>query len=245
MRIIVFSSNSKSANSGLAYLIKKRKNEIAAIVIVSQLKGSLFKRISSFFKYLRRTSLLFLLYKLYEGFGSSSVFNFAKKNGIPVIKANDINDPSLLDEIKKIKPDLSLCFFANQIMKRSIISAARFGTLNIHGSILPKYKGAAQYFWYLYNDDSEGGVTIHYIDEKLDTGDIIIQKKFHVKKSDSMYSLHLKIGKIGGELYDKVIDSFKNGKIRRKPQIKDKGGYLTLPTSREMGNFREKGLKIF
>jgi|TARA_Y100000310_G_scaffold235895_1_gene239061 methionyl-tRNA formyltransferase len=245
MRIVVFSSNSKSANAGLKDLIGKRNKEIVALVIVTQLKGSLFKKISSFNKYLKRTSPIFLLYKIYEGLGGSEVINSAKKYGIPIIKTNDINDTRLLEKIKALKPDLSLCFFANQILKKPIISAAKLGTLNIHGSILPKYKGAAQYFWYLYNNDKKGGVTIHYMDEKLDTGDMISQETFTIKKSDSMYELHMKIGKIGAKLYDKLIDPFKSKKIKRIPQRKDKGSYLTLPTRKEMKVFRKKGLNIF
>ncbi len=245
MRIVIFSSNSKAANAGLKDLILKRKSDIVALIIVNQLKGGLYRQFLAFLRYAKRTSLLFLVYKLYESMGSSEVTDTAKKLGIPVIKAADVNDKEFLENLKVLKPDLTLCLFANQMLKKQVISIPKLGTLNAHGSLLPKYRGAAQYFWYLFNGDKKGGVTVHYMDEGLDTGDIVLQKEFDIKKDDSMLSLHIKIGKTATGLYDKVIELFKNKKAKRIPQAKANTSYLTLPTRNEMGQFRKKGHKIF
>ena len=245
MRIILFSSNSKVSNKCLDNLIDRYSNEIVALVIVPQIKGNLFKQAETTIKYLRRTSFSFFFYKIYESFGGKRIIKKAKKYGINIIKAKDVNDPELIKHIKILNPDICLFCFVNQILKKPIISVAKCGSLNAHGSLLPRYRGAAQYFWYLFNKDKIGGVTIQFMDEKLDAGDIIVQKKFPIKKEDSMFSIHMKIGELSGILYSKVIEMIRKNRLKRHSQSKNNSSYHTIPTKDEMKEFKERGLKVY
>lgn len=244
MKLVIFASNSKATNIGLKWLISKRKAEIGAIIIVEQLKGGLFRKLKSFFKYLKRTSLIFIAYKIYDGMGSKDIIRIAKENKIPLIKTRDVNEKMVISVLESVKPDLSISYFTQQIFKEPLISLPKLGTINIHGSLLPKYKGAAQYFWYLHNNDKKGGITVHYVDENLDTGDIMLQSSFDIK-NETMKSLHIKIGEEGARLAQKALDLMENKKFVRKPQGKSESGSLTLPTGKDMKEFRKMGLKVF
>lgn len=245
MKLVIFSSNTKCANVGLKELINKRHEDIKAFIIVDKIKGRITSKLKLAYKYLKKFSLYFLMYKLYDGFGGNKVIKLVKHYKIPVIKIKNINDDNVLKYLKKINPDLTICFFIHQILKKNLISIPKYGTLNAHGSLLPKYKGAAQYFWYLYNGDKTGGITIHYMEEGLDTGDIILQKSFLIEKNDSMFSVHMKIGNLAAKLFDDVIDLIKNGTVKPIKQKITDSHYLTLPTNKEMKKFKEKKLKIF
>ena len=245
MKIIIFTSDSRAISSGLRTLVEGRKSDVIAIVLVSQLKGDIIKKLKSFLKYLKKTGVLFIFYKLYDGILCNDAAKIAETNNIPLMHTNDVNSPEFIKKLRNMNPDINLSFFTQQIFKKEIIAIPKRGTLNMHGSLLPHYKGAAQYFWYLHNNDKEGGVTVHYMDENLDTGDIVVQEKFSISDNDTMSSVHKKIAETGAKAAIKSLNLIESKKAKRIPQKKEKSEYLRLPTGGEIKEFRKRGLRMF
>ncbi|RME45643.1 MAG: hypothetical protein D6791_10220 [Chloroflexi bacterium] len=94
---------------------------------------------------------------------------------IPVYQANTMQDPAFVRRLADLNPDLIVLFSFNLIIPEEIIKLPRFGCINVHPSLLPKYRGAHPHFWVLVKGETSTGVTVHYVDAGVDTGDIIIQ----------------------------------------------------------------------
>ncbi len=233
MRIVLFLNNSISCNEGAVGFIHNWHNNIKGVIIVSQVKkpAQLLRYLSG------RVSLVFLLYKLLESRGGTRIYKICKAYGIPVLEVRDINSPPVLGMIKGIQPDYCFCY-VQQILGKELLAASRF--INGHGSLLPAYKGAAQYFWYNYYREKEGGCTIHYMTEKLDNGRILGQKRFDIPAGMDMFSIHLKIGSVCFELFDRFL---KREKLPVYGQ-RDNHIYLSLPTGKDMERYRSLGYKI-
>lgn len=113
----------------------------------------------------------------------------AAKSGCEFIKTNDVNSVEIKGRIKKAKPDLIIAAHLRRILKKEIYSLAVKGAINIHPSLLPKYRGLSPQHQAILHGDEESGVTVHYIEEDADTGDIVLQRKFPIAKDD--YIMHV------------------------------------------------------
>jgi len=240
-----------SSNVLFRELIKKNKEDIKAIIVSSSVSGSFFSRLKKYYRLFKRMSLRFFIYKVVESLVYVQymriirLFNrkdylmkdLAKRHDIPFLYIKNINEPEQVIKIKEFKPDLMLCY-SPPILRKYVIDIPKKGCLNGHGSLLPHYRGAAQYFWYLINNDKKGGATVQFMVEKLDMGDIIVQKEFDIEKGDSAYSLHYKIAKLLEELFEETIGLFRKGEVRRTKQ--GKGSYCPIPIKKDMKRFGKK-----
>ncbi|MEO8427291.1 MAG: methionyl-tRNA formyltransferase [Verrucomicrobiota bacterium] len=122
--------------------------------------------------------------------------------------------------LAELKPDLIVVAAYGQILPPSILDLPRFGCLNVHASLLPKYRGAAPIQWAILNDESETGVTIMKMDAGLDTGDILTQEKTGIVPDDNAQTLQDRLACLGAELLVKTIPDYVGGKIapRKQPQ---------------------------
>lgn len=114
------------------------------------------------------------------------------KNGIEVRYNESINNFEFVDYIKNQNIDLLISVACPQIIKKRLRESVRFGAINIHGSLLPRYRGMLPSFWVLLNQENETGVSVHYVNEKIDDGPIISQQKVEILPNDSMHSLLLR-----------------------------------------------------
>lgn len=124
----------------------------------------------------------------------------AKNNNIPVLYCDNINDQVSADFISKHQPDLLISAYFNQILKSEIIRLPAIGTLNVHPGWLPAYRGAMCYFWVLKNNDQTGGVTVHWIDEGIDTGQILAKKAFRIKQGWTQQKVLVQTAVTGAEM---------------------------------------------
>lgn len=138
---------------------------------------------------------------------------FANKYNITYLKHKNINSDEFLDKISVYKCDLFVSMSFNQIFKTKIINLPPYKTINCHAGKLPFYRGRNILNWALINDEKEFGITVHYIDEGIDTGDIILQRTFPITDNDN-YSTLLKVAYVecASILYDAVC-KFKNREI--------------------------------
>lgn len=142
---------------------------------------------------------------------------YAKNNGIPLLMhTKDLALPYA---------DIGVSHGYSQIISPELLQMFPKGIINIHGALLPQYRGGNVLNWVLVNDEKETGVTIHYMDEGIDTGDIIAQVKIPIKKTDTAKTLRDKLNKNAGILFEKTWKLIKKDKIKRIPQDESKANY--------------------
>lgn len=147
----------------------------------------------------------------------SAVKQFAVEKKIPVLQPENLKSQEFIDVLKEIKPDI-IIVVAFRMLPEQVWSLPSKGTFNLHASLLPQYRGAAPINWVLINGEKETGVTTFFIDKKIDTGNIILQKKISVSFTDNAKSLHDKLMIVGAELIIETVEKIIHGNIEAIPQ---------------------------
>jgi methionyl-tRNA formyltransferase len=138
--------------------------------------------------------------------------------GLPVLQPARARDEAFIAELRRLQADLIAVAAYGQILPQSILDLPRFGCLNVHTSLLPKYRGAAPIQWAILNGDSETGVTIMKMDAGLDTGPMLVQATTPISPADDAQTLHDRLAELGGDLLVKTIPDYVSGKITPRPQ---------------------------
>ncbi|MBM3252488.1 MAG: methionyl-tRNA formyltransferase [Candidatus Omnitrophica bacterium] len=142
----------------------------------------------------------------------------AKKYAIPIYKVIRCDDLNVINRIKTLRPELIVMISWSQILPREIIRYPGSGCINIHYSLLPKGRGGAPLFWTIFNGLKKSGITLHYVNERIDAGDIIDQSEFEILPTDTAKTLLDKILKLAPQLLMKHIDSIESGVVLRQKQ---------------------------
>lgn len=151
----------------------------------------------------------------------SCIKEVALENRIEVLTPKSLKKEEgkiLLERLKEISPDIIVVCAYGKILPKEIIEVAKYGTINIHGSLLPEYRGPAPIQRAVLDGKEKTGVTIMYIDEGLDTGDIILKEEVEIKKEDTTDTMFEKLSEIGSELLIKAIEKIENGTAKRTKQ---------------------------
>lgn len=138
---------------------------------------------------------------------------FALQNNLKVLQPQNLKDPNFINELKKLSPDL-IVVVAFRILPKEVFSIPPLGTINVHASLLPKYRGAAPINWAIINGEKETGVTTFFIDEKVDAGNIILQKKIEIGQDETAGELHDKLAKLGAEALLETVKIIQTGKVQ-------------------------------
>lgn len=139
----------------------------------------------------------------------SDVKKFAADAGLNILQPESLKDPEFTDELKSLSPDL-IVVVAFRILPKSIFKLPKFGSINLHASLLPKYRGAAPINWAVINGERETGVTTFFLQEKVDTGSIIMQKSIDILTDDTAGTVHDKLMKIGAQVVFDTVDLIEN-----------------------------------
>ena len=142
----------------------------------------------------------------------SDVKLYAKENSLKILQPQNLKNEEFVAEIKNLKPDL-IIVLAFRMLPKVIWQIPKYGTVNLHASLLPDYRGAAPINWAIINGEKETGVTTFFIDEKIDTGKIISQEKIKIENDDNAETLHDKIMIQGADLLLKTIDLIKSNEV--------------------------------
>lgn len=167
-----------------------------------------------------------------KGRGMKTIFSevkeFALEKDLKIYQPLKIrNNKEFIDEIKKLKPDI-LCVVAyGKILPKELLEIPRFGAINVHASLLPKYRGAAPIQWAVLNGDRKTGITTMFMDEGMDTGDIILTKEIEIGENETTGELWEKLSKVGANL---LVET-----IRKIEDIKDKENKNLKVIKKEMG----------
>jgi len=142
----------------------------------------------------------------------------AEAHGIPVRREPDFNADHVYDAIREAQPDLLLSFYFREMIQGRFLELPRLGAYNLHGSLLPHYRGRAPINWVLVNGERETGVTLHAMTPKPDDGDIVAQAPIPIEWDDTALSLTLKAARAGRELVRECVPRIAEGKASRTLQ---------------------------
>src|SRR2546427_25871 len=148
----------------------------------------------------------------------SPVKQLALDRGLQVLQPERARNEEFIQQLRALQPDLIAIAAYGQILPRSILDSPRFGCINVHTSLLPKYRGAAPIQWAILNGESETGVTIMKMDAGLDTGDILTQEKTPIHPQDTAETLHDRLADLGAELLLRTVPDYVSGKLQPRPQ---------------------------
>jgi methionyl-tRNA formyltransferase len=148
----------------------------------------------------------------------SPVKTLALRLGLPVLQPARARDEKFIAALRAFQPDLIVVAAYGQILPQSILDLPRHGCLNVHTSLLPKYRGAAPIQWAIANGDAGTGVTIMKMDAGLDTGGIVAQRRTAIQPADDSATLHDRLARLGAELLTQTIPDYVAGKIQPMPQ---------------------------
>lgn len=154
-----------------------------------------------------------------------SVKNWALQKNIAVYTTEEVNSPQWIAKIAATNPDVIFSFYYRRMICREILALPGVGAFNLHGSYLPYYRGRCPVNWVIINGEAKTGVTLHYMIEKPDAGDIVGQKPVVIDVSDTAKTLYDKLCGAAKELLDEVLPLIKKGQIPRQKQDLSQGSY--------------------
>lgn len=161
----------------------------------------------------------------------------AQKYNFDIHNAVNINSAETVNYLRNLQPDLIISAYFPQILKKEALEIARLGILNIHPGYLPDYKGAMAYFWAARNNSRWAGVSIHWMDEGIDTGPLISRKKFKIGNKTSQDEILVKTALIGSSLIKRIGRNLQKGKhLKIIETEKERSVYYSLPSNK---HFRE------
>ncbi len=142
----------------------------------------------------------------------------AEALGLPVWQPEKIREPHAVDKLRALKPDLIVTAAFGQILPKAILDMPALGCVNVHASLLPKYRGGAPIHWAIMNGERETGITLMYMAEALDAGDIIAQQAVPIAASDTVGTLHDKLSDLGQSLLRQTLPAIVSGRADAVPQ---------------------------
>ncbi|WP_312074506.1 bifunctional UDP-4-amino-4-deoxy-L-arabinose formyltransferase/UDP-glucuronic acid oxidase ArnA [Atlantibacter sp.] len=155
-----------------------------------------------------------------------SVARLAAEQGIPVFAPDDVNHALWVERIQKMAPDMIFSFYYRNLLSEKILATARLGAYNLHGSLLPKYRGRAPLNWVLVNGERETGVTLHRMVERADAGDILAQERIAIAEDDDAMSLHHKLVACATTLLASCLPTMKRGLIEGVKQDESRASVM-------------------
>ena len=180
------------------------------------------------------------------------VAEWAVENNIPIIEAPDVNSSEIIGEIKFRKPDLLVVIAFGQKISNEVTGIAPNGAINVHASLLPKYRGAAPINWAIINGDSETGISIITVAERMDAGDILAQDRTDIDGEESAGELHDRLAILAAPLLVTTIDQIAAGTAKytkqddaiatRAPKLKKADGFLDFTEPAELLHRKMLGL---
>ena len=165
----------------------------------------------------------------------SPVKECALENGLPVFQPERIKRPEAVAELKKYEADIFVVAAFGQILSKEILDMPRLGCINIHASLLPKYRGSSPIQWAVINGEEKTGVTIMQMNEGLDTGDILYQKEIVLDKKETGESLFDKLAVLGAEAVVEALPLLAEGKLTPVPQNQEEATH-TVMLDKAMGH---------
>jgi methionyl-tRNA formyltransferase len=156
------------------------------------------------------------------------VKTLAQKHGIPVLQPQKIKTEEFLKQLEELKPDIICVVAYGKILPKGILELPKYGCINVHASLLPKYRGAAPINWAIIRGEKVTGITTMKMDEGMDTGDILLQREVPIEDEDTAETLSHKLSLTGAEVLIETLNLLKEGKLKPIPQNHSQATYAPM-----------------
>jgi methionyl-tRNA formyltransferase len=173
-----------------------------------------------------------------------SVAAVAKHHQVPLVETKSVNSADYLDRLRRMNLDLVISINASQKFKTGLLSLPRLGCINVHGALLPRYRGRLPSFWVLANGEKETGTTVHFMNEDLDDGPILLQERVPIAPDDTQDSLIRKTKTVGARLVVEAIDRLEQGAVTTLPNDRSQATYYSFPTKEDGLRLRQQGRRF-
>lgn len=161
----------------------------------------------------------------------SPVKKYALEHNLRILQPEKLKDPEFLEELRSLQADLQVVV-AFRMLPQVVWNMPRMGTINVHGSLLPQYRGAAPINWAVINGENETGVTTFKLKQEIDTGDILLQEKFPIGENETAGEVHDKMKTIGAALLVKTVKGLVEGTLKETPQASIVNSQLSIGNPR-------------
>lgn len=146
------------------------------------------------------------------------VKELAIRHGIPVLQPHKVRDPDFIDTLRGMRPDVIVVVAFGQILPKALLDIPPHGCINVHASLLPRYRGAAPLNWCIINGEQETGVTTMLMDPGLDTGPMLLSRSTQINADEDIISLHDRMSAMGAMLLAETLDGLKAGRVKPRDQ---------------------------
>jgi methionyl-tRNA formyltransferase len=174
-----------------------------------------------------------------------SIASVCKKHGVLCELVPDVNAEDFRQRLREAGTELLISVSCPQIFKKPLIELPPLGCLNIHGAILPHYRGVLPSFWMLANKEKNAGVSIYYVNEKIDAGELCGQRTFEILPGESLDSFIIRSKAIAADLLLEVLGKIEAGTITRSPLNLADGSYYSWPNKEAVMRFRANGHRVW
>lgn len=160
----------------------------------------------------------------------SAVKKYAISKNLTVLQPTNLKNESFLSDLKRLNAELQIVV-AFRMLPKTVWQMPKHGTFNLHASLLPAYRGAAPIHWAIINGEKTTGVTTFFIDEKIDTGEIILQKEIDIQDDETVGTLHDKLMHLGAQVVTKTVDIISEGNLKtiKQPDLEEKKAPKLFP----------------
>jgi len=166
---------------------------------------------------------------------ASAVKEASVRHGIKtILQPTRVKTPEFIGAISELEPDLIVTVAYGKILPKSVLDVPKYGCINVHASLLPRYRGAAPIQWALINGDDITGITTMFMDEGMDTGDILLQKEIAIDGDINSQELFERLRELGAVTLIETLEAMESGRLERRPQDNSKAVYVPMMT-KEMG----------
>jgi methionyl-tRNA formyltransferase len=148
----------------------------------------------------------------------SAVKKYAVQHGLPILQPEKLKSPPFLEALRALQADLQIVV-AFRMLPELVWNMPPMGTINLHGSLLPQYRGAAPINWAVINGETETGVTTFKLQQDIDTGNILLQERFPIGEKETAGEIHDRMKEIGAKLVVRTVDGLIAGSLKEKPQV--------------------------
>lgn len=174
-----------------------------------------------------------------------SVAGALRTHAVPVFYPDKINTPEFLRLLESLDVSLIVSVACPQIVRKDLLEFPEYGCINIHGALLPKYRGRMPSFWVLANGETKTGVTVHYMNEKVDDGPILVQKEVPILPDDTLHSLVLRSKvQFGGLALAEAVAKLAAKDFSTADNDSSKGSYFSAPTAEAVAEFHARGRRF-
>lgn len=174
----------------------------------------------------------------------------AKKYGVPVSEAVDVNSEEFLAHLREKGVQFIVSISGTQLYRKKLREQTKYGIVNCHGALLPKYRGLMPSFWTLANNEQEGGTSVHFVDAKLDNGPIVVQRKYRIWSHDTLEDVMARSKDLAAEAIIECVRIIEGAAAKgveppTMPNPESEMTHFSMPTKADVDRFRAAGHRFF